>query len=174
MSNMKEIEHNSEVKERLTKRNRKFIELLLKDVNVVDAHRLSGYSGKRESAYQLKQKLKPFLAKAYEIEGLSREGYRTRLLKLLSLPCVDREGKPIASLSYGQYLEALKMLKDELPSNKVAVPSITAFIVQRYSDDRDTNQKDSVVQRYGQPQDEKKDKDFIDISPISGRSVKRT
>ena len=154
MSSMKELDDKNGPKERLTKRNRKFIELLLKDVNVVDAHRLAGYSGARESAYQLKQKLKPFLSKAYEIEGLSTEGYRTRLLRLLSLPCLDSKGNPISSLSYNQYLEALRLLRDELPSNKVATPNITAFVIQRYGGKNDAKE------------------DTIDITPISGRPGK--
>ena len=122
---------------KLTKMNLKFIELIVKDVKSFDAYKLAGYIGNRESAYQLKHKLKPFIDKYYEVEGVSREGYKAKMLKLLELPCVDRQGKPIDSLTFNQYKEVLEMLRHELEQAeaKNRTPQhITAFVIRTYAD----------------------------------------
>lgn len=121
---------------RLNAKNRKFINLLLKDVKIYDAYKLAGYNGTRETAYQLKHKLKPFIDQSFDIEGLSREGYKVRLLKLLDFPCVDRSGKPIQGLSFNQYKEALLMLRDEVnqAESKNRTPQITAFVIKTHAE----------------------------------------
>jgi len=124
---------------KLTKQNLHFIELILKDVKVFDSYQLAGYKGGKESAYQLKHKLKPYLTRAYEIEGLSREGYKTRMLNLLKLPCVDRNGTPITNLTFNQYKEVLNMLKDQIDNEegrKQTQPQITAFIVKTHAESK--------------------------------------
>lgn len=121
----------------LTKQNLKFIELVIKGVKDVDAYALCGYKGGIQSVYQLKHKLKPFIEKAHEIEGLSKEGYKSRLLKLLNLPCVDKEGKEISKLSFNQYTQILNMLKEELDKDKDKQsnrPQITAFVIRTHEE----------------------------------------
>jgi hypothetical protein len=138
--------------QKLTKKNLKFIELIIKDVKVFEAYKLSGYIGSREAAYQLKHKLKPFIDKYYEIEGLSKDGYKARLLKLLDLPCVDRNNQPVDKLNFNQYIEVLTMLKDSLDrdedKHKNTNPRITAFIIDRSDGQSSSNKlaKAKVVQ----------------------------
>jgi hypothetical protein len=58
------------------------------------------------------------------------------MLKLLSLPCVDRQGKPVDSLSFSQYKEVLDMLRHELEQAeaKNRTPQhITAFVIKTFA-----------------------------------------
>lgn len=133
----KALQTKTESNLKLTKKNIKFIELILKDLKVHEAYTLAGYKGTKESAYQLKHKLKPFIDKYYEIEGVSREGYKAKLLKLLSLPCVDKSGTPVDKLSFNQYKEVLLLLRDELDrqeNKQQARPQITAFVIKTHAE----------------------------------------
>ena len=121
---------------KLTKKNLKFIELIIKDVKTHDAYKLAGYLGGRDNAWQLKCKLKPFIERYYELEGVSREGYKSRMLKLLSLPCVDRQGHVLTQLSFSQYKEVLDMLRNELDNAEAkhrTPPNITAFVIKTFA-----------------------------------------
>jgi len=137
MLNKKALQTKTESNIKLTKKNMKFIELVLKDLKVYEAYTLAGYKGSKESAYQLKHKLKPFIDKYYEIEGVSREGYKSKLLNLLSLPCVDKEGKQLDKLSFSQFKEVLLLLRDELDRQDAkhqARPQITAFVIKTHAE----------------------------------------
>ena len=127
---------------------------LVQGKKVVEAHRLAGYSGNEHASYALKCKLKSHLSQMFEIKGVSKDRYLADLLQLLDLPCVDGKGNKLESLKFDQYLAVRKLLREELPSTKVATPSITAF----------------VVQRFDQAKDDTKKADVIDIPPVSGRS----
>ncbi len=156
MTEKRQINDNSKVKWRLTGKNLKFLQFLVRGIKVSEAHSLAGYSGNKEASYALKHKLKANLAIVFETEGLSKDRYLADLLQLLNLPCVNqRTGKPLESLGLDQYLSVRKLLRDELPSNKVAVPSITAFVIQRY------DSGDATKLPKG---------DVINITPVSGRA----
>ena len=121
---------------RLTAKSRKFIELIIKGAKIVEAHKAAGYSGNKDAAYALNKKLSPFIQQYYEVEGISRDSYKSRLLNLLSLPCVDRKGKVIDSLNFTQYKDLLLLLRDELDrqENKAGShPKITAFVIQTHA-----------------------------------------
>lgn len=164
----KALQKQTDTKLTLTKQNLKFIDLLLKDVKVFDAYRIAGYKGNKEASYQLKHKLKPFIEKYYEIEGLSKEGYKTRLLNLLSLPCVDsKTGAPIDKLSFNQYKEVLMLLRDELNRAEERTstrPQITAFVIKTY----EQSQREQRGQQEGQVIDVRGD--VISAPPGAGGS----
>lgn len=135
--NKKALDKRKGSEVRLTPKNRKFIELIIGGVKTIDAHKVAGYSGNKDAAYALKTKLQPFIDKYYELEGVSRNELRSRLLNLLKLPCVDRQNKPINGLSFNQYSEVLKMLKEELDrqdSKQQTRPQITAFVIKTHAE----------------------------------------
>jgi len=145
---------------RLTGKNLKFLQYLVKGMKVVEAHRLAGYSGNEHASYALKCKLKGHLAKLFETEGISRDRYLADLLGLLSLPCVDKNGNKLTSVNFTQYMEIRKALRDELPSSKANTPNVTAFVIQRFDGGKQQNGPGKAGVDY---------KDVIDITPVSGR-----
>jgi len=156
MTNKNKKLAKNDINFRLTPKNLKFLNLIVKGVKIPEAHRLAGYSGNNQASYALKNKLKTHLAKIFEDEGVSKDRYLADLLKLLDLPCVDKKtGKPLENLSFDQYVQVRKLLREELPSNKPASHNITAFVIQRYSDD------------------DAKDAKVIDVEPFSQGPISR-
>ncbi len=144
---------------RLTGKNLKFLQFLVKGHKVGEAHRLAGYSGNVQASYALKNKLKHQLGKVFETEGISNDRYLSDLVRLLSLPCVDSHGKPITALKFDQFLAVRKLLREELPEKRQKEPTITAFVIERYRNEETSEQKVKDAKHIN----------VISVPPISGR-----
>ena len=168
----KDIQKQSgnEDKWRLTGKNLKFLQNLVKGLKGPEAHKLAGYSGNTQASYALKTKLKTQLAKLFEVEGISRDNYLAQLVGLLDLPCVDQKGGALKAVSLDQRLAILKLLKEELPGCSRPV-NISSFTIHRYADAPVSGRFSKVDQasKNGHGSSVAKDT-IIDISPLDVQS----
>ena len=108
-----------------------FLKHLATGMKVSDAHKLAGFSGKPESAYTLRHKLKVELSKMQEDQGFSRVRIIGEALKLLDLPCVDGFGRPVKGISVEQRIKVMAFIESLLPEKKRAPLKLVPFLILR-------------------------------------------
>lgn len=116
-----------EIKDKLTKRNFKFIELLSQGLSVVEAYKAAGYKGTNEQQpYQLSHSLKHKISEYLQIKGFNKESLAIQLDKLISLPLRSDQ----TAVTIDQKIRMLRLFKDSLPeSEKKEEPKLSRFTV---------------------------------------------
>jgi len=110
--------------ERLTNKNRLFLDFVADGMPIGEAYQRAGYKGDLKNAYDLKWKLKTELGKILEGKGFSREGVQIELSKLNTLPLISKE------ITVDQKLRILKLVLETLPESKKAEKgAIQPFVV---------------------------------------------
>lgn len=132
------------LKETLTKKNFKFIELLASGLSVVEAYKAAGYTGTNEQQpYQLSHSLKHKISEYLQNKGFNKENLAIELGKLLSLPLRPDQ----TNVTVDQKIKLLRLFKDALPeSEKKEEPKFTRFtVVNNYVTNMD-NASDKATQ----------------------------
>jgi hypothetical protein len=117
----------SDIKDKLTKRNFKFIELLSQGLSVVEAYKAAGYKGTNDQQpYQLSHSLKHKISEYLQVKGFNKENLAIQLDKLVSLPLRHDQ----TAVTIDQKIRMLRLFKDSLPeSEKKEEPKFSRFTV---------------------------------------------
>lgn len=128
MDDKKKALANITQKKSLTKKNRKFIEEIIKGTPIHEAYRRAGYNGKSYYApYELKRYLKNELLIAMEANGISEEAILIEARNLLNKPLDPNK----THLSFKEKMQGLEKLHKMLPKTADKRPTISPVIIQR-------------------------------------------
>ena len=114
-------------KGKLGKKTQVFMELILAGKTTQEAYNLAGYKGQKNAAYVLRCKLRDLLEERLLGNGISREGAKLELQKLLALP-LDKRYETMG-VSVKERLQMLKFLDKITEKEEGRKPAITPFLV---------------------------------------------
>lgn len=108
---------------KLSLKQRCFLEHLCAGKSTLEAYKLAGYKGKAKSAYQLRYELKGQLIELLEAEGVSRDGIMVEVKKLMDIPVAQQ------MVNVDQKVKILRFLATLIPEEAKAKPKITPFVI---------------------------------------------
>lgn len=112
-------------KGKLGRRTQAFMELILAGHPTLKAYELAGYKGQKNAAYVLRCQLKERLEERLLGDGISREGLKLELKKLLELPLDPNR----TAVSVKERLQILKFMDKVTEQQEKEHPSVTPFLV---------------------------------------------
>lgn len=126
----KSIQTNTtkELEDKLTPKNRVFLELLSQGKSTLEAYKLAGYVGEDHAAYELKSKLSKDFEAYLTAKGMSRADLMLAVKELIDLPVLNLGYKTLKD-----QMKLLTMWLKMLPQESTNKPSITAFVINNHS-----------------------------------------
>jgi predicted glycosyltransferase len=112
---------------KLKPRAKRFITYICEGRKTIDAYNRAGYTGNRQSAYQLRCEYGWAIDYVMQNEGLDRLGLLTEIKKLMELPLAEH----IKALSVKEKLSVLRELGKLLPQQKEN-KQISTFLIQKF------------------------------------------